>query len=75
METIHTDSAYKIPSRKTSEKVKIKMHSEESVNHNEQRSLQNSIVPDQNGDTKTEVIISYSLLELFIYLLMYNTNQ
>ncbi|KAJ0013627.1 hypothetical protein Pint_20438 [Pistacia integerrima] len=54
METIHTDYAYKILSKKTSEKVKIKMPSEEPVDHNKQRSLQNSNVQDQTSDTKTE---------------------
>ncbi|KAL5835329.1 hypothetical protein ACOSQ4_014826 [Xanthoceras sorbifolium] len=54
METIHTDSAYRILSRRISEKVKIKMPLKQPIDQEERRSLINSNVQDQTSDLNTE---------------------
>ncbi|KAL5770588.1 hypothetical protein ACOSP7_014742 [Xanthoceras sorbifolium] len=54
METIHTDSAYRILSRRISEKVKIKMPLKQPIDQEERSSLINSNVQDQTSDLNTE---------------------
>ncbi|TXG66007.1 hypothetical protein EZV62_007282 [Acer yangbiense] len=52
METIHTDSAYRILSRRNSQKVKMPL--QQSVDQGERRPLTNSEVQDQTSDTTKE---------------------
>ncbi|KAK1578156.1 hypothetical protein Q3G72_027990 [Acer saccharum] len=52
METIHTDSAYRILSRRNSQKVKMPL--QQSVDQDERRSLTNSEVQEQTSDTTKE---------------------
>ncbi|KAK0601216.1 hypothetical protein LWI29_022250 [Acer saccharum] len=53
METIHTDSAYRILSRRNSQKVKMPL--QQSVDQDERRSLTNSEVQEQTSDTTKEI--------------------
>ncbi|TXG59672.1 hypothetical protein EZV62_014245 [Acer yangbiense] len=52
VETIHTDYAYRILSRRNSQKVKMPL--QQSVDQDERRSLTNSEVQDQTSDTTKE---------------------
>lgn len=54
METIHTDSAYKAPSRTSSSRAEIKMPFDQSVNDNERRVLADSDRQDRISDLKNE---------------------
>jgi len=54
METIHTDSAYRVLSRKESRSVEIRMSTEKS-DHDKERLLLNSNDLDQIGELNTEV--------------------
>lgn len=54
METIHTDSAYRVLSRKESGSVEIRMSTEKS-DHDKERLLLNSNDLDQIGELNTEV--------------------
>ncbi|KAK4851093.1 hypothetical protein QYF36_012369 [Acer negundo] len=53
METIHTDSAYRILSRRKSQKVKMPL--QQSVDQDERRSLTDSKVEDRTSDTTKEI--------------------
>lgn len=54
METIHTDSAYRVLSRKESGSVEMRMSTEKS-DHDKERLLLNSNDLDQIGELNTQV--------------------
>lgn len=55
METIHTDTAYKALSRKSSSRAEIKTSFDKTINGDERRTLADSDGQDQLSDLKKEV--------------------
>lgn len=68
METIHTDSAYKALSRKSSAGVEIKIPSDQSAHNNERKTLTDSNIANQSSGFKTEVTSIFPFLWFFLYL-------
>ena len=59
METIHTDAAYKALSRKNSDRFEAQMSLDQSVHHEERRTLINVNDRDEIDNINTEVICFY----------------
>lgn len=68
METIHTDSAYKVLSRKTSSRPDNKMSPDKSIDHNQRKLVADSDGADQINVTKPVVKLLNFPFSVFYFL-------